>query len=281
MVLDFDEPEAYREFAQNHIDLVRGTWVARTAHGYHIYLRAPGPIKTMKIRGGDLKGEGGYVVCPPSIHPKGAMYTWANKPEKIAVVENLAKLVQSPAMEKSGAPQNLGERIIKGARNNTLTSMAGSLRRRGATKAVLLAALVAANAEQCDPPLPLEEVQRIAESVTRYEPEQPPKVFIREKMKVEKEGNVLNGWQSPDVIWSCFQKNEYGDAVLLEQLFAPLYVYDHAEHSWYIFTGQHWERDKKRSIANHIPRDVAAQYLHLAGLRNREGAEREEIQKLA
>ncbi|MCZ2127426.1 MAG: phage/plasmid primase, P4 family [Anaerolineales bacterium] len=58
-------------------------------------------------------------------------------------------------------------------------------------------------------------------------------------------------------------RNEQGDA----ELFALLHdnaVYDHAEKSWYLWRGLHWEADKKREIYNMMNR-VAAEYLDRAG----------------
>lgn len=58
--------------------------------------------------------------------------------------------------------------ITEGARNNTLTSLAGSMRRRGMTRDAIEAALLIENERRCDPPLRDDEVQRIARSVERY-----------------------------------------------------------------------------------------------------------------
>jgi len=65
----------------------------------------------------------------------------------------------------TGAPGGI---IPEGARNSTLTSLAGTLRRRGVEGAALEQALLAINREQCRPPLPEDEVRAIAKSVSRY-----------------------------------------------------------------------------------------------------------------
>jgi hypothetical protein len=51
----------------------------KTARGVHFYFTYPEDqtIKNLtKIKGRDVdvRGEGGYVVAPPSIHPTGALY---------------------------------------------------------------------------------------------------------------------------------------------------------------------------------------------------------------
>ena len=171
VVLDFDSPESYREFGKAHLEIVNHTWIAKTARGYHVYLRTSGKVQTTKIAGGDLKAEGSYVVAPPSIHPDtGQPYTWVNKPNEIAVVDDLAVLIQVKTAETKGPAPAIPEKIQAGQRNTTLTSLAGSMRRRGASAAEILAALQVANRERCDPPLPDAEVERIAQSVGRYTP---------------------------------------------------------------------------------------------------------------
>jgi hypothetical protein len=71
------------------------------------------------------------------------------------------------------------ERIPAGRRNDTLTSMAGAMRREGMSEAAIVAALMAENRQRCDPPLPEEEVTRIAVSIARYRPALPVAVASR------------------------------------------------------------------------------------------------------
>lgn len=60
--------------------------------------------------------------------------------------------------------------IIEGQRNAALTSLGGSMRRRGMSEAEILPALRAVNEARCQPRLSDGEVQRIAMSVARYTP---------------------------------------------------------------------------------------------------------------
>lgn len=55
-------------------------WVVQTARGGHIYLRASNG-EVHNITSGimsdvEIKGQRGYVLAPPSVHPTGAIYTW-------------------------------------------------------------------------------------------------------------------------------------------------------------------------------------------------------------
>jgi hypothetical protein len=63
----------------------------------------------------------------------------------------------------------VSERIPQGRRNTTLTSLGGSMRRRGMSEDEIGAALLKVN-ERCDPPLEEAEVRRVARSISRYEP---------------------------------------------------------------------------------------------------------------
>lgn len=59
-------------------------------------------------------------------------------------------------------------KIPDGQRNTTLTSWAGSLRKRGMNYSQMLKMLHMINKDICDPPMTDEEVERIAKSVERY-----------------------------------------------------------------------------------------------------------------
>jgi hypothetical protein len=57
------------------------TRISTTGKGHHLWFRADCeiPCSTRKIAPGvDVRADGGYVVAPPSLHPNGAVYRWAN-----------------------------------------------------------------------------------------------------------------------------------------------------------------------------------------------------------
>jgi hypothetical protein len=55
-------------------------WVVQTARGGHIYLQAAeGEVHNIPsgvMADVEVKGQHGYVLAPPSVHPTGAIYTW-------------------------------------------------------------------------------------------------------------------------------------------------------------------------------------------------------------
>jgi len=77
VVIDFDNLDILPFLMKDISVLQEKTLTARTGKGLHIYFRADEKFiqtkrfENLKI---DIKGEGGYVVAPPSIHPSGATY---------------------------------------------------------------------------------------------------------------------------------------------------------------------------------------------------------------
>ncbi len=161
--------------------------------GRHILFRHPGGY----VQGGsdklgaglDVKADGGYIVADPSLHLMGR-YCWDGQyhPDDTAIASLpgwLLSLLVSPIARHSpngNAPkvEGIAYRIPDGRRSDTLTSLGGTIRRRGLSEDAIAAALLVANREQCDPPLEESEVKAIAASVTRYEPDAIPYSIIKE-----------------------------------------------------------------------------------------------------
>lgn len=123
----------------------------------------------------DLRGEGGCVVAPPSIHPSGRRYAWlaGRAPEALAPA---ALPPWFAALARGGAPSGhplahwrklVREGVDEGERNNTLASLTGHLLWRGVDPEVALELLLAWNRMRCRPPLPDDEVARVVASITR------------------------------------------------------------------------------------------------------------------
>src|SRR5215210_7055560 len=172
LVLDADGPEGEAEL-QKHGHPV--TPMVRTpSGGMHLYFKHPEQHVRTGIRvapGLDVKASGGYVVAPPSVGPNGRPYEWIVPPEEAEPADPppwLIRLLERERVEGPSAP--VGERIPPGRRNDALTSLAGTMRRRGMGEGEILAALQVTNEQRCRPPLEAEEVEKIAASVARYEP---------------------------------------------------------------------------------------------------------------
>jgi hypothetical protein len=75
-VRDFDAPGAYERWAAAHPELAATLPTVRTpSGGAHVYGCWEG-VRTVHEGDGELRGEGAYVVAPPSRHESGAVYAW-------------------------------------------------------------------------------------------------------------------------------------------------------------------------------------------------------------
>jgi len=151
--------------------------------GRHLYFAHPGgrvPNSAGRLGPGlDVRGDGGYVLAPPSGHISGGTYQWeaSSEPGMLPLAPMPEWMLGPPATTAQPAPA-VEDVIPEGQRDSTLASLAGSMRRRGMVEEEIAAALTAVNARRCRPPLPEAAVSRIARSVGRYEPapapEEPP-----------------------------------------------------------------------------------------------------------
>lgn len=167
----------------------------------------------------DVRGEGGYVVAPPSVLRSGAGYRLAkNAPIADAPQALLNRLTDRHGEQTKVGPTAVTGAVFEGSRNDTLCSIAGTLRRRGAGTEAIIGALHSFNEAQCEPPLEASEVERIARSVARYAPE----------------------CRHPET--------DVGNARRLVDALDGSALFDHASRSWFIFDGKCWHRDEDGAI---------------------------------
>ncbi len=168
VVLDVDQAEMRWQLEKTHGPLPK-TRVVRTGRGTHHYFLSPEPIRTQEIVSGlEVRGEGAYVLAPPSLHPNGKRYELLDDCDPSPLPDALRALLSKPSAQTTaalGAAAPEVEKVREGARNLTLASLAGSMRRRGMSREAIRAALTEENRQRCDPPLPESEVTRIARSV--------------------------------------------------------------------------------------------------------------------
>ncbi|WP_084080249.1 bifunctional DNA primase/polymerase [Edaphobacter aggregans] len=172
-VLDCDGEKganSLSEMTGSHGDLWLKTLTAITSNGQHSYFENPPDIRIRnsveKLRPGlDVRGDGGYVIAPPSLHPSGRRYRWANPDAAVLPTpEWLLHLLASPTSKQS----NTIGKLYETQRNDGLARLAGAERRRGMTHDELSVFLLDANSRRCVPPLGENEVLAIAASVSRY-----------------------------------------------------------------------------------------------------------------
>ena len=161
MVIDIDVPQGKLSVAklfEAGYELPETSSVRTGSGGLHLYYAALGfpigntagrlPGVGLELPGIDLRGDGGYVVAPPSLHVIGSCYVWmendvelAEAPTWLAPVEEARKLQQAPttmAAPGSSTPYGLAalsgeleelKRAPVGTRNHALNRCAFRLGR--------------------------------------------------------------------------------------------------------------------------------------------------------
>jgi Bifunctional DNA primase/polymerase, N-terminal/Primase C terminal 1 (PriCT-1) len=143
--------------------------------GRHLYFRHPGPATMNRtgIRPGlDLRGDGGCVVAPPSIHPNGRRYAWvkSRSPDDIAPAAPPQWLLAVAAPVPKGHSRAhwrtlVRDGVTEGQRNSSLASLAGHLLAHEVDLEVVRELLLCWSRVRCRPPLEDAEVARVVTSI--------------------------------------------------------------------------------------------------------------------
>ena len=178
-VLDIDtkgDPDGYqslRELEKEYGEIPETLTALTGSGGAHYYFRAPENVEIRNragVRPGiDVRGEGGYVVAPPSPHKSGTRYTWEVLEEDAtpqAAPDWLVSLVtkSNRATQRVQAAEEIAEN-----RNDSLMRLGCALRASGLYEQEIAAALQKANKIRCRPPLSESEVGKIASSCANYQ----------------------------------------------------------------------------------------------------------------
>ena len=181
VVLDLD-PRHGAHASIERLQRQHGPWaetveVLTGGGGRHLYFAHPGELMRNRVGiapGVDLRGDAGYVVAPPSIHPSGEPYRWARSPDLFPLAPLPEWLLHTASDEgtRRGHPlaywrRLLREGVAEGERNNAIASLAGHLLWHGVDAEVATELLLSWNAARCRPPLDAGEVLRTVESIAR------------------------------------------------------------------------------------------------------------------
>jgi len=157
--------------------------------GRHLFFKYTEGLgnKVDKERAIDIRGEGGFIVLPPTKHPNGKFYQWDGKaPETI---DNLPALDESFAEQFTNAEGHTDAlkmsdylKISSGSRNDSLHRVACSLlNKHNEEEAFQL--LTAVN-NSYDPPLPQREMETVFKSASAFVESSP-----KEKAKKDKDSS--------------------------------------------------------------------------------------------
>src|SRR5258706_2766958 len=165
LVIDIDDPvEGEKSFRKYFGDVK--TLTVKTPRGIHYYFKHPGDREINNaIRaapGLDIKGDGGYVLAPPSTG-----YTWVKN--VIVTLPNQTLLTESKAKKKVDLGNT--ENILEGGRDNAITQKAGKLLGMKHSMEETFGMCQAYNLAYCKPPLPESDIKRIVISIASREQE--------------------------------------------------------------------------------------------------------------
>ncbi|MBR2593327.1 MAG: bifunctional DNA primase/polymerase [Firmicutes bacterium] len=142
--------------------------------GLHRYYYSDRPVsrKTNLYPGVDILGTGGGVIAPPSIHPNGNAYVWAEDPKGIAYADDLVyKFLEGNNKPEKSPNFELKEGFIpEGQRTDTMFKLACSLQAKGLSDTAIRTAIKAENQSKCNPPLTDSELEKeVFQALQRYE----------------------------------------------------------------------------------------------------------------
>jgi Bifunctional DNA primase/polymerase, N-terminal/MarR family len=169
LVLDVDVQHGgsgtLKELEARHGKLPETAQVLTGGGGRHYLFSHPGrEVRNSAGKLGhglDVRGDGGYIVAPPSVHESGRAYKWLRALERGRSDPPAWLLDEFDEQRRNGSPAKLGELIPEGMRREAMLSVAGKLKRAGLTGNEILPTLQELN-KRCRPPLEERELESVA-----------------------------------------------------------------------------------------------------------------------
>lgn len=223
-VLDVDGEEGEKslhELEKTHDILPTTIFSITGGNGKHLFFNHPGFKISNKVAiapGLDVRGDGGYIVAPPSTHISGRRYEWEITEEMAEAPSWLLDLLSS------NYTKFIEDEIIpEGRRDNTLFRYASKLRAMG-IKFEEAKILALEFNKKCVPPLHTREVIRKVESAWRYS--------------------------------ENFELSDAGNAKRLVHWFGSDIRYCYPWKSWLIWDGKRWQTDNTGEIVRKMKETV-------------------------
>lgn len=189
----------------------------------------------------DSRGQGGYVILPPSLHRSGRRYAWmksdTSTSTSIATVpywvsEELQSRNRKNQVLRSASGYASPPPIYEGSRNDSLFRYAARLHSKGWTERDTLAELLETNRLQCKPPLDEPEVRRIVQSAILY-----PRNVVVQQSVMDKLKHL-----SPELN-ARYTMSDMGGSYLFADIFKDVARYIPERKKWAFFNGKCWELD--------------------------------------
>ena len=173
VVVDFDSPKAVERAHQLRI---LNTPTVKTSRGIHAYYKYPLGKKIRNIANEktkvDIRGEGGIIIMPPSLHMSGHRYEWVltKRLGSIPLMELPDMFLDEVRSERPTGHSNLKplyRGVQQGGRNHALARLCGSWINDGLTLDECLQMAMAWNVNN-EPTMGISEIETIINSIMRY-----------------------------------------------------------------------------------------------------------------
>ena len=181
VVLDIDPTghESLADLERQHGTLPPTSSVCTPRSGQHYYFRHPGgdvPCSAGKIATGiDLRGDGGYVICPPSARADGRRYEIDAEVALASMPGWLLGLARGEHTRATGPSGTEPELIPYGRRHAKLVQFCGALRAMGLCEEAIVEMGRAFLVHQCvqEPAIDHRHAERSMRSIARSYPPRP------------------------------------------------------------------------------------------------------------
>jgi len=174
-VIDTDSPEAASSL-KPMLGPMEDVGISATGKGFHLFYHHGAPLqnKTGVLPQVDFRGDGGYVVAPPSVHASGKHYEWVKPvnghlreipPNFLELMQAAANPVQAARVRFDTAGALAG--IPEGGRDEAIFKLAAKLRGADVPYEIALELCEQASAN-CSPPFL--EARRKVDQAYKYSP---------------------------------------------------------------------------------------------------------------
>jgi putative DNA primase/helicase len=234
--------------------------------GFHYIFEHPGFEVRNRVGlwpGIDIRGDGGYIVAPPSIHPNGKQYKWIVNPAECRPAPCPQWLLD--ALNKEDKDNSAGSLIFggvaKGKRNHTATKIAGKLlydNPQSQWEEYCWPELCKWNAK-CSPPLSKEELKSVWNSIRE-----------REISRIQSLANNTN---------EVLHFTDLGNARRLVKHHGNDLRYCFEFKCWFYWNGKLWVKDESGEVARRAKETIGQIYAEAS--RIQEDSERTQLAKHA